>query len=116
MTRTVYAIARYPECAAAIGFLTAAFGFRVHEVSKDERGEVTHAELLVEDDMIMLGRGEPGGPGVYIAVADPDAHHDRAVAAGAEITMGLTDQPYGSREYACRDPYGNQWFFGTYRP
>jgi uncharacterized glyoxalase superfamily protein PhnB len=42
--------------------------------------------------------------------------HDRAVAAGAEITMPLVDQHYGSREFAAKDPEGNQWFFGTYRP
>jgi uncharacterized glyoxalase superfamily protein PhnB len=30
--------------------------------------------------------------------------------------MGLTDQPYGSREYAAHDPEGNAWYFGTYRP
>ena len=30
--------------------------------------------------------------------------------------MELTDQDYGSREYAARDPEGNLWSFGTYRP
>jgi uncharacterized glyoxalase superfamily protein PhnB len=30
--------------------------------------------------------------------------------------MELTDQDYGSREYAARDPEGNVWCFGTYRP
>ena len=39
-----------------------------------------------------------------------------ADAAGAEIIMELTDQPYGSREYAAIDPEGNAWSFGTYRP
>jgi uncharacterized glyoxalase superfamily protein PhnB len=29
---------------------------------------------------------------------------------------GLTDQDYGSREFAARDPHGNVWSFGTYRP
>ncbi|NRQ35456.1 bleomycin resistance protein [Nonomuraea sp. NN258] len=116
MKRTVYALARYRDCQAAIDFLSTAFGFRLHESSKDDRGAVNHAELFVEDDMIMLGTGEPGGPGVYIAVDDPDAHHDRAKAAGARITMEPADQPYGSREYACADPEGNLWFFGTYRP
>jgi uncharacterized glyoxalase superfamily protein PhnB len=52
----------------------------------------------------------------YVTVDDPDALHDRAVAAGAEIVMGLTDQDYGSREFAARDPHGNVWSFGTYRP
>ena len=30
--------------------------------------------------------------------------------------MELVDQDYGSREYAVRDPEGNIWCFGTYRP
>ena len=50
------------------------------------------------------------------SVADPDAHHERARGAGAEVVMGLTDQPYGSREYCARDPEGNVWCFGTYSP
>jgi uncharacterized glyoxalase superfamily protein PhnB len=116
MKRTVYALARYQDPSAAIDFLTSAFGFRVHEVSKNEQGTVNHAELFVDDDMIMIGEGRPGGPGVYVAVDDPDAHHDRARAAGARITKDQVDQPYGSREYACADPEGNLWFFGTYRP
>ncbi|WP_188192275.1 VOC family protein [Nonomuraea sp. SYSU D8015] len=116
MKRTVYALARYRDCQAAIDFLTGAFGFRAHEVSKNDEGVVNHAELLVGDDMIMIGEGRPGGPGIYVAVEDVDAHHDRAEAAGAEITMEPVDQPYGSREYGCKDPEGNLWWFGTYRP
>jgi uncharacterized glyoxalase superfamily protein PhnB len=57
-----------------------------------------------------------GVTSVYVAVADPDAHHDRAVAAGAEVTRELVDTDYGSRDYAVRDPEGNRWSFGTYRP
>jgi uncharacterized glyoxalase superfamily protein PhnB len=45
-----------------------------------------------------------------------DAVHDRAVAAGAEIVYPLTDQDYGSRDFSARDPAGNVWSFGTYRP
>ena len=66
-----------------------------------------------------LGLGAPGqkpSSGIYVRVADPDAHHARAKAAGAEIVMGLVDQEYGSREYAARDPEGYLWCFGTYQP
>lgn len=37
-------------------------------------------------------------------------------ADGAPVVMELTDQPYGSREYAVTDPEGNVWSVGTYRP
>jgi len=53
---------------------------------------------------------------LYVTVDDPDGLHTRAVDAGAEIVVGLTDQDYGSREFAARDPHGNIWCFGTYRP
>ena len=59
----------------------------------------------------------PGGPiTIYVALDDVDAHHAAPSAAGAEVVMELTDQDYGSREYAIRDPDGNVWTFGTYRP
>jgi uncharacterized glyoxalase superfamily protein PhnB len=37
-------------------------------------------------------------------------------ASGVEIAEGLTERSYGSREFICRDPEGNVWCFGTYRP
>ena len=30
--------------------------------------------------------------------------------------MAPTDQDYGSRDFSARDPEGNIWSFGTYRP
>ena len=60
--------------------------------------------------------GAPGHAQNYVVVADADAHHDRARAAGAQVTMELRDTDYGSRDYAAKDLEGNAWFFGTYRP
>ena len=40
----------------------------------------------------------------------------RARAAGARIVREPADTDYGSRDYAARDPEGNLWSFGTYRP
>jgi uncharacterized glyoxalase superfamily protein PhnB len=49
-----------------------------------------------------------------MCVDDPDAFHDRARAAGAEIVCPLIDQDYGSRDFTLRDPGGHLWAFGTY--
>jgi uncharacterized glyoxalase superfamily protein PhnB len=120
---SIYPVLRYRDPGAAIEFLTRAFGFGEHQVDKAPDGTIVHAELAWGNGLIMLGSasssvrtGEGPVDAAYLAVDDPDAHHDRAKAAGAEITMELTDQPYGSREYAARDPEGNTWYFGTYRP
>lgn len=52
--------------------------------------------------------------GVFARVAEVDAHHERAKAAGAEIVLPLADMDYGSREYSVRDCEGHLWGFGTY--
>ena len=115
---------RYRDAKAAIDWLANAFGFERRAVYEDG-GLVVHAELTYDDGMIMLGSeregdevygGHAGQSWIYVAVRDPDAHHDRAKAAGAEIIRELADQDYGSRDYSARDPEGNIWSFGTYRP
>jgi uncharacterized glyoxalase superfamily protein PhnB len=50
------------------------------------------------------------------AGSDPDRHHPRAAAAGADVVRELEDMEYGSREYSVRDIEGNLWSFGTYDP
>ena len=121
---TVWPAFRATDARALIDFLVTAFGFR--EVVAHEDGKtVHHAELAwPEGGGVMLGsvRDDPddhwatqtGAIGVYVVTDDPDAVHARAVAAGAEITRGLNDTDYGSREFAARDPEGNLWSFGTY--
>jgi uncharacterized glyoxalase superfamily protein PhnB len=49
-------------------------------------------------------------------VPDPDEHHRRAVAAGANVVRPLENTDYGSREYSARDLEGSPWSFGTYDP
>jgi uncharacterized glyoxalase superfamily protein PhnB len=119
---SIYPIVRYDDAPAALRFLQQAFGLEADEVH-EEQGLVAHALVGWKEDLVMVSSRRPGGDFfdlgpccLYVAVDDPDAHHDRAKAAGAEILMPLTDQSYGSREYAARDPEGNVWCFGTYRP
>jgi uncharacterized glyoxalase superfamily protein PhnB len=50
----------------------------------------------------------------YVIVDDADAHHAKAVAAGAEIVLDIKDEDYGGHGYSCRDPEGHLWNFGTY--
>jgi uncharacterized glyoxalase superfamily protein PhnB len=59
-----------------------------------------------------------GGPGwVYVAVADPDAHVERARSAGAEV-LGNPHEAFDGahRGYSARDLEGNLWSFGIDRP
>jgi uncharacterized glyoxalase superfamily protein PhnB len=113
---------RYKDAKAALEFLERAFGFERHTVMEND-GVIGHAELRHGDGVVILGtaghgdaRFDTGRSVIYVVVDDPDALHDQATAAGAEIVMELTDQDYGSREFAAEDPEGNVWTFGTYNP
>jgi uncharacterized glyoxalase superfamily protein PhnB len=127
--QTIFPALRYRDAPAAIEWLGRAFGFERRMVVDGAPGTVAHAELTYDGAMIMLGTARapeaddysaaappPGGSALYIVVADPDAHHDRARAAGAEIVRAPQDTDYGAREYSARDPEGNVWSFGTYQP
>jgi catechol 2,3-dioxygenase-like lactoylglutathione lyase family enzyme len=45
--------------------------------------------------------------GVHFRADDLDAAFERARAAGAEIVQEPADQPWGTRDFAVRDPSGN---------
>lgn len=108
-----------------VDFYVEAFGFIV-SASYGEGDRVEHCELLWPlGGGIMLGDEksdgtdewalQPGNFGAYVVTDNPDALYDRAMAAGATLMRGLNDTPYGSREFAVRDPEGNRWSFGTYQ-
>jgi uncharacterized glyoxalase superfamily protein PhnB len=114
---------RYDDAKGAIDFLERAFGFHRKAVHENEDGTVGHAELTSGRGMVMIGSTGQGDKqfdtshaSIYVIVSDPDALHERARAAGAEITRELQDMDYGSREFSARDPEGNVWSFGTYDP
>jgi uncharacterized glyoxalase superfamily protein PhnB len=125
----IFPALRYHDANAAIEWLKRAFDFQERAVYRDEDGAVSHAELALGAGIVMLGQSRPEGwlggrapdarastVSIYVVVADPDAHHERAQSAGAEIVRELTDEDYGSREYSARDLEGNLWSFGTYDP
>jgi uncharacterized glyoxalase superfamily protein PhnB len=125
-------VLRYRNAAAAVDWLCAAFGFEKHRVVAGEDGEVLDAQLTFGDHMIMvlpahdagLGRfikqpDEVGGAetqSCYIVVENADAHYRKAKAAGAAILLDISDDDHGGRGYACRDPEGHIWSFGTFDP
>jgi len=119
----LYPSLRYKDAKAARQWLQETFGFEPVALYEDDCGGVVHAEMRWGSDLVMFGSaredayGERVGQGwVYATCDDPDAMYRRATAAGAEVTMELTDQDYGSRDFAVRDLEGNRWNFGTYEP
>jgi uncharacterized glyoxalase superfamily protein PhnB len=124
---TFYPNLLYADADAAIEWLERTLGFEAREVNRDEEGKVAHAELSLDGAVVMLGSAgtgrEPfrslsaGGGLVYVAVDYVDALYERVSEEGdADIALELMDTDYGSRDFTVRDPEGNLWAFGTYRP
>ena len=118
---TFYPAFRFRDAVAAIDWLERAFGFERQMVVPGPEGTIAHAQMRFGNGIIMLGslKDDDFGnarSGIYVYVADVDAHAMRARNAGAEIVREPQDTEYGSREYAARDLEGGMWSFGTYRP
>src|SRR5215510_4869776 len=142
MTQRIVPMIAYADAAAAIEWLSEAFGFREREGQRftDERGTVTHAELERDGAIVMLAtpNTEYQGPrrhretcetarrwqdnpwvidGLLVEVDDVDTHHAQAVAAGAKVIRPLEDvEGAGMRLYTAEDLEGHRWMFGQQLP
>lgn len=124
MGQTIFPALRYKDAAAAIEFLTNAFGFTEVVAYRNDEGAVEHAQLDFRGTSVMLGQRRAGeydeiaadvaASALYVVVEDTDGHCARARAAGAHVVKEPYDQDYGSRDYVAKDPEGNVWTFGTY--
>ena len=124
----------YEDTASAIDWLTEAFGFEERGQRYEmEDGTIGHAELQIGGEVIMLATPESRVPepedaprdcdaaarwldnpwvidGVLVEVDDLDAHHARAVEAGANVIRPPEDGPDG-RLYTAEDLEGHRWMF-----
>lgn len=110
------------NAAAAIEFYKAAFGAEEIFQMRDPNGtRLWHAELKIGDSFIFLtdeypemGSMSPNTLGgspvtIHLSVNDADAWFDRAVQAGASITMPLENAFWGDRYGRLVDPFGHHW-------
>lgn len=125
-TPTFYPGLQYRDADAGMRWLEEVLGCERGEVHRDDDRNIVHAELLFRGAIVMMSsagvgrepfRGLPaGGRLVYCALDEVDALYERVRKAGGEIAVELTETDYGSRDFTVRDPEGNLWAFGTYRP
>ena len=134
MTQRIFPMVAYEDTAAAIDWLTEAFGFEERgERYVMEDGTIGHAELQIGGAIVMLAtpNREYQSPkthrgncelaarwldnpwvidGLLVLVDDLDAHHARTVSAGAHVIRPPEDGPDG-RIYTAEDLEGHRWMF-----
>jgi len=100
------------ELAPATAFLRDVLGFVV-EVDEPEMGLV-----LLHRDEVGLALVRSANPGVnattavYLGVTGVDELHERCAAQGVPITAGLTDHPWGLRDFVIEMPGGHRLAVG----
>jgi len=134
VTQRIFPMIAYEDAAAAIDWLTEAFGFMEHGpryVMED--GTIGHAQLEIGGEVVMLAtpNREYQSPkthrescnsaarwldnpwvidGVLVEVDDLDAHHARALEAAANVIRPPEEGPDG-RLYTAEDLEGHRWMF-----
>lgn len=97
--------------------------FDAEEVAKLHApdGRVMHAAIRIGDSTVMLVDEMPewgalgpkslkGSPvTIHLIVENADATVERAVKAGAKLTMPVADQFWGDRYGKIEDPFGHHW-------
>lgn len=80
-----------------------------------------HAEVRIEDSMVMIGGGGEGRPlqgqpiptALHLYVEHVDLAYQRAIGAGASSIGEPMDQEYGERSAGVKDASGNVWYIAT---
>jgi len=114
------------DAAEAIEYYKKAFGAEETERMEAPDGKIGHAELKIGDSHVMLSDPFPqasttppkelGGTSasIFMYVEDVDAVVQKAVAAGATVTMEVEDQFWGDRFGSITDPFGHNWSIATH--
>lgn len=116
------------NASAAIDFYVKAFGAKEiarHLAPKSEKimhaaVEILGSKLFLNDDFPEFCGGKSRTPEAFggspvtlhLQVEDAQAVWDKAVAAGAKVTMPLMDQFWGDKYGQLSDPFGQQWSIG----
>ena len=114
--------------AQAIDFYKRAFGAQERERMPGPDGKsVMHAELRIGDSVVMLSDEFPGMGArspqslggthgyLFLYVEDVDTAWERAVSAGAKVTMPLADMFWGDRFGKLQDPFGHEWGLASHK-
>lgn len=108
------------DTASAVAFYEKAFDAKTGHISKTPDGKVMHAEIRIGDSVIFLNdefrpqAAAPAGFVLTLRVEDADAVWNRAVQAGAKVTMPLENQFWGDRYGHVIDPFGITWAISTH--
>jgi uncharacterized glyoxalase superfamily protein PhnB len=83
----------------------------------DESGKLVHAEVRIDDTVVMVADGVEGWPPVpshvHVYVADVDATYRRALEAGASSVQEPVQRDDPDKRGGVKDAGGTTWWIAT---
>jgi PhnB protein len=102
---------------ATIEFLRNVFGAIELRRFPDPTGKVMHAEVRIDDTVVMIADGTSGWPPVpshvHVYVADVDATYRRALEAGAISVQEPVKKEDADKRGGVKDAGGTTWWMAT---
>jgi uncharacterized glyoxalase superfamily protein PhnB len=103
--------------AGTIDFLVKVFDAAELRRFPDEDGTLRHAEVRIDDTVVMIADGVEGWPPipahVHVYVADVDATYRRALEAGAASVQEPVKKDDPDKRGGVRDAGGTTWWNAT---
>jgi uncharacterized glyoxalase superfamily protein PhnB len=100
-----------------IEFLKTVFGAVELRRFPDAAGQLMHAEVRIDDTVVMLADGSDGWPPVpsyvHIYVSDVDATYRRALEAGATSVQKPVKKDDEDKRGGVKDAGGTTWWIAT---
>jgi len=101
----------------SIDFLKRVFGAVELRRFSDAAGKIMHAEVRIDDTVVMIADGGEGWPPVpsyvHIYVADVDTTYKRALEAGAASVQAPVKKEDEDQRGGVKDAGGTTWWIAT---
>lgn len=102
---------------ATIEFLRRVFGAVEIRRFPDPKGKIMHAEVRIDDTVVMIADGAEGWPPVpshvHVYVSDVDAAYKRALEAGATTVQEPVKKADADKRGGVKDAGGTTWWIAT---
>lgn len=104
-------------CARTIEFLQTVFKATEIRRFPDASGKIVHAEVRIDDTVVMIADGNEGWPPVpshvHIYVKDIDTTYRRALEAGATSVQEPVKKEDADKRGGVKDSGGTTWWIAT---
>lgn len=103
------------DAQATLDFIKAVFSAEPEMIHRMPDGHIGHAEIRIDDTIVMVGQMKGGATGahVHVYVPDVDASFARARDAGGKVVQEPVQMDDADKRGGIMDPSGITWWLAT---